>query len=260
MYKRFAAIVAVLMVCMSCVCMTALADDYGIYKSSYVMAGYGSGVGSMAGTGETYGFYGGLIPGSGDIKGCTVRGSYNDDTGKYVIVYQVELVEPVTKFSQPICYIPVTYSMDVSVSYTVMAVGTGGTITAQMTREKLASYDGLVTIYGLNYIFAESDVVPGSVSYVADVSGGLALPIMSTSSTATKFSIAVTIQDPEAVIEYPHSPDKGETMLFPFHFIIQDVPIMLTYMSYIISSPIVATLISIAAAALLLSIIVGFMR
>lgn len=260
--RRFAAIFAVLMVCMSCLCMTAFAADdaYAIYKSSYVIAGYGSGVGSMAGTGETYGFYGGLIPGSGDIVGCTVRGNYNSGAGKYNVIYQIELAEPVTAYYEPICFIPITYDRNVSVTYSIQGYGVGILGPMTLKRENLATYNGQVTVCGLNYIVSESDVIPGSVSYVATVDDGLALPIVSTSSSATVYTVAVMIDNPEAVLEYPYDVSDSEVMLFPLQFILTDVPVMLTYMSSIIASPIVSMMVTIAAAALLLSIIVHLMR
>lgn len=251
-------------------CTTVYAYDYSeyaIYKSSYVMAGYSSGVGSLPSTGEKYGFYGGLIPGCVDMTGCTVRGAYRQESGLYIISYQVQLSAPVDEYTAPICYIPIAYDSGspISVSYTIMPEITGltgsaplGPIDVQL--HELAQYTGTVTLYGLHYVVEETLPVPESLSYTATVDSGLAIPIVSTNSDADTYTVTIKVSDPDAEIQYPYEPDDRNFILNIIHFLDEEAPIIMTYASWIVDVPIVSVPISVAASTLLMSVVIGFMK
>lgn len=239
--------------------VTSLAAAPVIYSSSYVIAGYGAGVGSMPSVGQTYGFYGGIIPSSLGLKGCSVTGRYNEGLGRFVVTYTLELENPSTEGGL-ICRIPFTNNPDVDVKVSVVPLH-GSSYNVSVDSRYLTTYNSDILMYGLNYTsdVPDVDAIPGASTYVADARGLSALSIHAVFGGKTVYNIIVTIEDSNAVIKYPYQVDSDSVMLFPFEFLYVETPVILSLVTTILGAPYMTYIVSIAVSVLLISIVLKFM-
>lgn len=246
--KRFAAITfSVLMVAMMLL-PTAFAADVD-YKSSYAVAGFPSGVGTVTCTGSEYGVYGGLIMGNvspSDISYLGVSGEYDSSTGDYIVTYHVELT------AAP------SYSVNDTLFYVAMDAPVGVTV---YTRARYITSSWWQHDASSLYQFTGKKPVMAfdlSQYYPADTEC-CAVPITRSCFTGNTAQLQIRISDPLAVSQLKGSGKFLDTILYPFT-VISERSFVVSFVASVFTRPLVAPFFALALSGLAIGLIVKFMR
>lgn len=251
MYKRCAVILCIML----CICMTVSAYAAPLsYKSTYVMAGFGNGLGGALTTGSDYGMLGGVIAGEIPLVQAGVRGYFNTSLNRYVVTYEFELAETPVSGRTLVCYIPlqapITQYGSVAVSYTSVPGSLYGTVSAQTITQPV----GMLKMFPFS---TDSNETTELAEYVVPAFGDMyALPIVAPAASKT-ISVVFTIQDPHAEYAVPDL-DFDDWLDYPFGLVLNSpINSMLAEFS---SLPLVAPLIYLGVAAMLFILILTFLR
>lgn len=243
--KRFAAITfSVLMVVMMLL-PTAFADDV-VYKSSYVLSGFPSGAGSAVATGSEYGAFGGLIIGDinpSDIDAIDVYGEYDNETGDYIVTYDIRLTSlPDTE--SPLFY--VALDSPIGVSLYIRARYRDTTWWA-LRASDMAHFSNTVPVIGTDLV----DYSGQTDCYAVGINRHCFL------GNDARFQIRVS--DPRAVVNLNGHGSFLDTIYYPFN-LIDDNFVVAKFVSSIWTANLIQPFFTLAVSGLALVLIVKFMR
>lgn len=247
--RRVTVVLLSLMMIMMFMIPAAFADT--VYKSSYAVAGFPSGVGTSVSTGSDYGVYGGLILGEvsiDDISQVSVSGSYDSSTGDYIVTYHVELVDA----------LPITFDVTKPLFFVSIDTPTGVSLYMRSCYKttRWTACDGDIL-----YWFSNRRLVlpfESSSTYAADT-GCYAIPITGYSFLGNAADFQIRISDPMAVVQLEGSERFLDTILYPFT-LIADNSVVITFISSIWRAPLVTPFFTLALSGLAIGLIVKFMR
>lgn len=255
--RRVFAIVACVCVLMLSV-LTAFADGGGAgayfgpeFHGSYVIAGYGSGIGADETLGSEYGMYGGLISTFLPISSCSVSGSYDYETEVYTIKYLVIFEDSyydLTAAGKPLLYVPASGIGAASVSYSTSLIGGSSYVTYNSSNR--VQLNGVYDVTGFS-----SDTVP-TENYTVNGSGEYALVITvpSGSVVSSMMTITVRIESPtDSSLDIPDT--YVEYLTYPLDWLLDHIPFLDTMVT-LASAPGVAELLTVSMSLMLMFMIV----
>lgn len=248
MKRRIAAIALSLMMVAMLMVPTAFAADVD-YKSSYVVAGFPSGLGTIPRTGSEFGVFGGLIMGDvspSDVTSAGVSGAYDETTGDYVVTYEVILAEAPNVSDTGRIYFYVAIDAPIGVTVYSRAPGMTTSWTQKDTRS-MRYFDNRTPVLGfdLSYYPADTDCY--------------AIPIDRQYVIGDTLRFELRISDPLAVTQIPGSGKFIDTILYPFNVLTENF-FVVNFVASIWRMPLVAPFFTLALSALALGLIVKFMR